>query len=88
MNSTHILYNDGNRCVFDVITVYTCTHTHILTHIYKTELLDNGDQFTNCMQDVKQGSHPWLSTNLHHKSRCFVTLHFNKKTVKMKRLKV
>lgn len=42
MTLSHILYNDGNRCVFYVITVFTCAHT--LTHIYplgkkKIELL-------------------------------------------------
>lgn len=53
--------------LFYVITVFTCTqaHTHKHTHIYplgekNTELLGNGDQITNCMQDVKQGSHPLL----------------------------
>lgn len=86
MSSIHILYNDGNRCVSYVITVVTCTqaHTHTLTHIYPlgnkkiiyTELLGNGDQFTNCMQDVKQGSHPLFSTKFHHKALCVVMLLF------------
>lgn len=55
---------------FYAFTAYTCTQ--VLTHAdtpahwkENTELLSNGDQFTNCMQDVKQGSHPWLSTKFH-----------------------
>lgn len=82
MSSTHILYNDGSRCGLYVITLFT--HTHTRTHIYPLGKKNKNIlnywvmviNLQNCMQDVKQGSHPLFSLKILHEALYIVVLLF------------